>query len=50
MLATVGTVGAVGTALIVTVAAAAVLQVPSAALRTFNVYVFGANPVNIGLA
>ena len=42
-------VGAV-TALIVTVFTAFVLQVASAALRTFKVYVLGVNPVNIGLS
>jgi len=47
VLATVGTAGALGTALMVTVAAAGVEQVLSAMLRTLKVYVFGLNPLNV---
>ena len=44
---TVGTAGAVGTAFIVTVAAAGVEQVLSAMLLTLNVYIPGANELNV---
>ena len=41
------TIGGLGTAFIVTVAAAGVEQVLSAMLRTLKVYVFGLNPLNV---
>ena len=50
VLATTGVAGALGTALIVTVAVPAVEQVVSVILRTRKVYVPGARPVNVGLA
>ena len=48
VLATVGTEGAVGTALIVTVEAAGVEQVLSAILLTLKLYVPGAKPAKLG--
>ena len=50
VLATVGTVGAVGTAFIVTVEAAGVEQVLSVVLRTSKVYVPAANDAKVALA
>jgi hypothetical protein len=50
VLAIVGTGGAAGTALIVTVAAAKVIQVLSAMLLTESVYVPGARPEKVALA
>jgi hypothetical protein len=50
VLATVGAVGDVGTALIVTVAAAGVEHVVSVVLLTLKVYVPAANPAKVGLA
>ena len=47
VLNTVGTVGAVGTALIVTVPAAAVIQVLSVVLLTLKVFTPGANPLKV---
>ena len=50
VLATTGVAGALGTALIVTVAVPGVEQVVSVVLRTRKVYAPGARPVNVGLA
>ena len=50
VLATVGAVGAVGTALIVTVEAAGVEQVVSIVLLTRKVYVPAANDAKVALA
>ena len=50
VLATVGAVGAVGTALIITVEAAGVEQVLSVVLRTSKVYVPTANDAKVALA
>ena len=50
VLATVGTAGAVGTALIVTVEAAGVEQVLSEILLTLNVYVPGTKPAKVAPA
>jgi hypothetical protein len=50
VLATVGTDGGTGTALIVTVAAAKVIQVLSVVFLTDRVYVLGASPIKVGLA
>ena len=47
VLATVGCVGAVGTALMVTVVAAFVVHVLSVVLRTLNVYVLGNKPTKV---
>ena len=47
VLNTVGTVGAVGTALIVTVEAALVIQVLSVVLLTLNVFTPGVNPLKV---
>ena len=50
VLATVGTAGALGTAFIVTVAAAGVEQVLSAMLRTRKLYVPENTPAKVALA